>query len=56
MNDYRWKMLWDAQRADLRREAEQAQLAAQLPHRADRWRVMAVVAVVLIGMIALWIH
>lgn len=56
MNDYRWKMLWDAQRADLAREAEAARLGADLPRRPAPWRALLITAVLLIGAVAWWIH
>ena len=50
-------MLYESHLRDLNQEAEEAQIAALLPGRRPApWRALLVVAVVLIGMIALWIH
>jgi hypothetical protein len=49
-------MLYESHLRDLNREAEETQLAAQLLGRRAPWGTLLVVVVVLIGMIALWIH
>ncbi len=49
-------MLIEQHRRELEQEAAQDRLGADLPGRGANWRALAVVAIVLIGMIALWIH
>jgi hypothetical protein len=41
---------------ELARQAEQERLWSALPSRPTPWRAILVTAVLVIGMIALWIH
>ena len=56
MDDYHRMMLLDSYRADLDRESEKAWRGAALPDRPAARRALLVMAVILIGMLAWWIH
>jgi len=56
MEDLNRVMLLESHRADLEREVRRVRLGAALPSRPVAWRAWLIMAILLIGMIAWWIH
>ena len=56
MDEFHRMNYWDSHRADLLREAEQSRLGPASPDRPAARRALLVMAVILIGILAWWIH
>jgi hypothetical protein len=49
-------MLLESHRAEVEREMQRARLGDALPSRPFAWRAWLIMAILLIGIIAWWIH
>ena len=56
MEDLNRVMLLESRRAEVDRQMQRARLEPALPSRPVAWRAWLVMAILLIGMIAWWIH
>ena len=56
MEDLNRVMLLESHRAEVEREMQRARLGAALPSRPFAWRAWLIMAILLIGLIAWWIH